>query len=302
MEPAEFASLTPYLLAIASNLCFGTASVKFSHFASRFGAAWMNQVKVTIALMGFLIGFVFFESHFQFNMQSFSFLMASGILGLFLGDWFLFKAFANLGATRTLVLYSFQPFLIGIYGFLFLNQNLSTLQIMAILCMIACVFTFLLERNRSVGHWDLKNFSFAFIGIFFDALGIVLSRHAYEQSPSLGSFEANGIRALGAVIAFLILKPSSLITIYQSVQKLKHTDRLQVMVASFLGTFISLSLYLKALKTAHVASLTAISITGPIWVSIIEHVRMKKLPNRYLWIAFTFFVVGFALMTQSLTH
>jgi drug/metabolite transporter (DMT)-like permease len=118
----------------------------------------------------------------------------------------------------------------------------------------------------------------------------------------MGSFEANGIRALGAVIAFLLLKPSSMIHIYRDVQKMTSSKRFELIGASLLGTFISLSLYLKALKTAHVASLTAISITGPIWVSIIEHIRMKKLPNRYLWIAFAFFLTGFMMMSKSLIH
>jgi drug/metabolite transporter (DMT)-like permease len=302
METTDWTSLTPYFLAIASNLCFGTASVKFSQFAARFGAGWMNQVKVTVALLGFIIGFALFESTTHFTLNSFSLFASSGILGLFLGDWFLFKAFANLGATRTLVLYSFQPFLIGIYGFVFLNQTLSTIQVAAIACMIACVFTFLLERNRNTGSWDLKNFSYAFIGIFFDALGVVLSRQAYEYAPETGSFEANGIRALGAVIAFILFKPNSTIRIVQDIRKMKPNLRMELLGASLLGTFISLTLYLKALKTAHVASLTAISITGPIWVSIIEHVRGRKLPNRYLWIAFTFFLFGFFLMSKSLIH
>ncbi len=302
MEPTSLASLTPYFLAIASNLCFGTASLKFSQFASKFSSAWMNQVKVTVALIGFITGFLILENYATLSIGGWSYLLASGIIGLFLGDWFLFQAFANLGATRTLVLYSFQPFLLGVYGFIFLNQSLNGMQIIAILCMVGCVFTFLIERSRTLGHWDLKNFSFAFLGIFFDALGVVLSRQAYEASPGMGSFQANGIRALGAAVAFFILKPSSIKKIYKDLKTLSVSNRNQVIGASFLGTFISLSLYLQALKTAHVASLTAISITGPIWVSIIEHIREKKVPNRYLWVAFSFFLVGFGLMSKAIIH
>jgi drug/metabolite transporter (DMT)-like permease len=302
METTDWTSLTPYFLAIASNLCFGTASVKFSEYSVRFGASWLNQLKVTVALIGFLFGFLLFEDGLHLNLRSSSFFFASGILGLFLGDWFLFRGFANLGATRTLVLYSFQPFLLGIYGFIFLGQSLGIMRIIAIACMIACVFTFVLERNRTLGKWDMKNFGLAFVGIGFDALGIVFSRQAYESSPDTGSFEANATRALGAVIAFNLLKPSSTNMIYGDLTRLKKNDRIQLIGACLLGTFVALTLFLKALKTAHIASLTAISITGPIWVSIIEHVRERRLPNRYLVIAFSFFLVGFFFMSRAIIH
>ncbi len=300
MQTVSLTFLTPYLLAIAANLCFGTASLKFSYFAARFSAAWMNQLKVTIALVGFLIAFLLTENFAVLNTTGWVSLLSSGILGLFLGDWFLFQAFAHLGATRTLVIYSFQPFLVGLYGFLFLNQGLNFWQLCAIFCMIACVLTFLIERNRQVGHWDLKNFFYAFLGIFFDALGVMLSRQAYEINPDLGPSQANATRALGAAVVFLLVRPTSLKTIFQDLKNLAVTERSQAIGASLLGTFISLSFYLRALKTAHVASLTAISITGPIWVSFIEHAREKKWPNRYLWIAFGFFILGFAFMTLGL--
>jgi len=292
-------SLFPYFLAILSNLCFGTASIQFSQFANRFSAAWMNQLKVTVALLGFLGAFFIFENYVPLNASAYAGILGSGIIGLFLGDWFLFQAFANLGATRTLVIYSFQPFLIALYGVLFLNQSLSQLQFLAILCMIGCVFTFLLERNKEVGHWDLRNFSFAFLGIFFDALGVVLSRQAYEQFPEMGSFQANGLRAVGAVVAFILFRPFSMKFIYRDLISLSSRLRFQVIGASLLGTFLSLSFYLHALKTAHVASLTAISITGPLWVSLIEHVRGRKWPSKYLWVAFGFFLTGFLFLSRS---
>src|ERR1035437_5960651 len=120
MQTLSLVFLTPYLLAVAANLCFGTASVKFSYFSARFSATWMNQLKVTISLVGFLIAFLLTENYTPLDHSGWISLLGSGILGLLLGDWFLFQAFAHLGATRTLVIYSFQPFLIGLYGFLFL--------------------------------------------------------------------------------------------------------------------------------------------------------------------------------------
>jgi drug/metabolite transporter (DMT)-like permease len=289
-------SPTPYLLAIGSNILFGTASITFSRFSRSHSATWVNQLKVSIALFGFLVAFLVTESFTNLSLLGHGALLGSGLLGLFMGDYFLFRSFATLGPSRTLVLYSFQPFLLGIYGYLFLSQHLSVLQFIAILCMILSVFSFIYERSLETGKFDLKSFSFAFIGICFDALGVMLSRQAYEESPDLGAFQANATRAVGAIAGFLILSPAFMNKLALDLSSMKREDRRQVVIACVLGTFLSLTLYLSALKSAHVATLTAISITSPVWVSLIEHLKLKSWPSRYLWLAFGLFLLGFILM------
>ena len=117
---------------------------------------------------------------------------------------------------------------------------------------------------------------------------------------SLGSFQVNTTRAIGALIGFLLLNPKSFHRLARDVIQMKPFERNLAIGASFLGTFVSLSLYLRALKTAHVATLTAIAITLPIWVSLVVHVKRREWPNRYLWTAFGLFIVGFVLMNFPL--
>jgi drug/metabolite transporter (DMT)-like permease len=292
MNPA----FTPYLLALGANLCFGTASIAFSGFARRFSATWVNQLKVSIALIGFLITFGLWERFVHLPAAGHAYLLASGFVGLFFGDFFLFRSLAELGPSRTLVLYTFEPLLVGVYGYFFLRQGLSPYQILAVLCMIACVLTFMLERNKETGSFALRSFAFAFLGVFLDAVGVMLSRQAYEQDAALGPFQVNATRALGAFIGFLVVRPVFLRDLMGDLQSLNPRDRFHALGACFLGTFLSLSFYLAALKTAHVATLTAISITSPVWVSLIEHIRKREWPNRYLWTAFGLFLSGFILM------
>jgi drug/metabolite transporter (DMT)-like permease len=289
-------SLTPYLFAVCANICFGTASISFSRFAKSHSASFINQLKVSIAFVCFVIAFFLFEHYAVLSFSGNAYLLSSGFIGLCVGDLFLFRALANLGPSRTLILYSFQPFLLATYGYLFLGQTLSNQQVFAIFCMMACVFTFVWERNRSHGKFEFLAFFTAFLGIFFDAVGVMLSRQAYEGAPELGTFQVNATRAAGALIGFLLIRPSSFARVFREVKALPPSDQKIAVGASFLGTFISLSFYLQALKTAHVASLSAISITLPIWASLIEHVKLKKWPSPYLWCAFSLFLIGFVLM------
>ncbi len=225
-----------------------------------------------------------------------SLLILSGFAGLCVGDIFLFKAFTTLGPARSLVLYSFQPLMLGIYGYFFLGQFFSLNQTLAVMCMIVCIFIFMLERNKTTGSWDPKSFVWAFLGITLDAIGVMMTREAYELNSGLETFQVNVIRCIGALIGFFLISPKSYLIVATDVWNLRKREISLLLGSAICGCFISLTLYLAALKYAHVGTLTAIAITGPVWVSMLECLYHKRLPNFYLVGAFIFFLTGFYLM------
>ena len=289
-------SFEVYTLAVGANLAFSTASMVFSYFAKRFSSMWMNQVKVIIALIAFTIALITSSTWTSINSTTTALLLLSGFSGLCLGDIFLFRAFATLGPGRALVLYSFDPLIVGLYGFFFLGQIFTSNQTLAVFCMIICVFIFMFERNKMTGSWDLKSFFWAFLGICLDAFGVMMTRTSYEMNPDLETFQVNVIRCIGAIIGFILIAPKSYPVVFKDVLNLSKRDLAMLVGASIAGTFLSLTLYLTALKYAHVGTLTAISITGPVWVAILESIYFRRLPSRYLVIAFCFFLTGFYLM------
>jgi drug/metabolite transporter (DMT)-like permease len=289
-------SASVYLLALASNLFFSTSSLVFSVYARRFSPFWINQLKVLIAITLFGLSMLY-TGITPLSVTATGFLLLSGLIGLCVGDLFLFRAYATLGAGRSLVLYSFQPLMLGLYGWFMLDQAFSGRQFIAVSCMLACLGVFLLERNKFTGRWDLMSFTWAFLGILLDAVGVMLTREAYEITPALDSMQVNFIRCTGALIGYFIIRPKGIGQIVSDLKTLKSRERMLLFIACVCGTFVSLALYLTALKYAHVASLTAVAITGPVWVSLLECLWEKKLPNRYLVAAFSFFLIGFYFMT-----
>lgn len=293
----KVSSSTVYLLALGANFFFSTASLIFSLYSKKFSPWWVNQLKVSIAITLFGIACLLTPT-VAVSYKAIGFLMFSGFIGLCIGDLFLFKAYTTLGAGRSLVLFSFQPILLGLYGWIFLSQVLSLNQVVAVTCMIACLFVFLLERNKLTGSWDLKSFLWAFAGIFLDASGVMLTREAYEMTEGLDSMQVNFIRCTGALLGFVLIKPKMFVSMFGDFMQMKKRESALIIIACICGTFVSLSLYLAALKHAHMASLTAVAITGPVWVSILECFWERKLPNRYLSAAFALFVLGFYFMAK----
>lgn len=246
--------------------------------------------------MAFLVAMAVTNQMAPVSNYGIALLVLSGFTGLCFGDIFLFRAFTTLGPARSLVLYSFQPLMLGLYGYFFLNQFFSLNQTLAVICMIFCIFIFMLERNKLTGSWDLRSFVWAFLGITLDAIGVMLTREAYEMDPSLETFQVNVIRCMGALFGFLILSPKSYLNIVKDLTVLRKREISLLVGSAICGCFLSLTLYLAALKHAHVGTLTAIAITGPVWVSLLECLYHRRLPNMYLVVAFSFFLAGFYLM------
>lgn len=285
-----------YALAIAANLTYSSSSMIFSLYAKRFSSMWINQVKVFTAFLAFIFAMFFTRQITEVSTTEVAVLFTSGFLGLCLGDIFLFRAFTTLGPARSLVLYSFQPLMLGIYGYFFLSQLFSVNQTLSVCCMVVCIFIFMLERNRTTGSWDFKSFIWAFLGITLDAIGVMLTREGYEINPGLQTFQVNVIRCSGALFGFFLISPRSYVLVAKDFVSLRKREMSLLIGASFSGCFLSLTMYLAALKYAHVGTLTAIAITGPVWVSMLECSYHRRWPNIYLVMAFAFFLTGFYLM------
>lgn len=289
-------SLQVYLMAIGANLTFSTASLFFSIFSKRFSPIWMGTVKVSLAMIAFLIAMALSGQTGPVPWTALTLLFISGLGGLCGGDIFLFKAYTTLGAGRTLVMFSFEPLFLGIYGYFFLGQVFTVNQFLAVICMVICIYIFMLERMKLHGSWDLKSFVWAFTGILLDVVGVMLTRSAFEIAPQLETFQVNVIRCAGALVGFLIVAPKIFVQFPKDIWSFTSRDKIIIVGASVGGCFLSLALYLAALKHAHVGTLSAIAITGPVWVAMLESVYFRKWPNRYLVGAFIFFLLGFYMM------
>ncbi|MES2962424.1 MAG: EamA family transporter, partial [Bdellovibrionota bacterium] len=140
---------------------------------------------------------------------------------------------------------------------------------------------------------------FALIGVALDSLGILLTRSAFQASPAVNAIEGNFWRCLGAVIGFAVMSRFRPIPLVSGLMQWPAKTRVILVIAAFAGTFLSLSLYLTAVRIGHLASLAGIAITGPMFATFLESVIHKKWPSRYLIIALGFFLAGFYVLLRA---
>ncbi len=290
--------MTSILLALSSNVVFATASLYFTDFAKKISPAWMNYFKACVAFACFATGLVLLQAPLTLSPGSFTLLVISGWLGLMIGDIFILRAFTHLGAGRSLMIFGFQPLLLGVASFYFFGEDFSANRGLAILFLIGCLICFSMESFREKGHWDVAGLVFILTGIFLDAAGLLLTKKVFRENPDISIFLVNSIRSGATVIGFFAvsLVPLFKLKLLPPYRALVTFDKKMVVLASFLGTFLSLTFYMKAVQIGHLATVSAVVGASPLFATLFEIYKGRRKLTPYLVVAILCFLSGVGIL------
>jgi drug/metabolite transporter (DMT)-like permease len=197
------------------------------------------------------------------------------------------------------MVFSLSPLFLTLEGLFLFHQSLSLGQGVAIFLMMSCIWTISFEKFRTDGHWEWRGIAFAFLGVLLDNLGVVLSRQAFDLSPGTSSFTANVIRGIGSLVPMAVLGLASGEKVFLRFRQLRRNDRALVVFSAFMGSFLSLTAWLTALKIGHIGGLAGVGSFNPIAASLWEWALLRKRPSVYLVAALTLFLSGFFLLLHS---
>jgi len=128
-------------------------------------------------------------------------LSLSGIIGLSLGDAFLFQSFLSVGTRLGTLLLSLAPIFGSIIAWIFFGEILTPLQITGIVLALAGIGWVVVSHkeppNTPHGH-TRRGVLFGVLAGLGQAVGLVLSKQ--EMFGDFSPFQANAIRILAAVI------------------------------------------------------------------------------------------------------
>lgn len=285
------------MLALGANVCFALGSQIFTSFSRSIGAYWMNWFKASVALVLFSITILFFPSYWQsLESKIILILLLSGFVGLGIGDVFLLKGFGSMGPSRTIMIFGFQPLILGVLSYFLFGQVVELNRLFAIVFFIGCLLILSFESYKEKGHWEIQGLLYAFLGVCLDASGVLITRYAYESDLELNPLMSNFWRTIGAISFFILLKPFIKVYFINPLLKMRKRDRALAILGSILGTYLSLLFFLSALQKANLATLSGIAITGTVFSGIFECIIEKKAPSKYLWFALGSFFIGMRLL------
>jgi drug/metabolite transporter (DMT)-like permease len=265
--------------ALATAFCWSITSYAFTNASRRIGAIQVNIDRMALAsIILFLIISVFGIS-LTLTFNQVSNLVISGILGLVIGDSFLFKSFQLIGARLGIIIMAAVPVISAILAYFFLNEIISYLGMFGMVLTIAGILIVVLEK-RSV---ELNNIPFNKLGIFYgflgalgQATGLIFAKYAF-QGGELNGFAASFIRLFSASLIILPLAATfrrykNPISIYS---KDKYSARV-ILIGTVFGPVLGITGSLIAIAYAKVGIASTLMATMPIIMLPISRFYFKE--------------------------
>jgi len=202
------------LAALATAALWSLTSIMFSEAGKRIGSYRVNKIRLVIAVAFYCL--VLFATTGRvlppyLNTEQFFWLALSAVIGLVLGDMFLFKAFVIIGPRLTTLIFASSPIMTTIIAWFFLGEELGFWEILGIVTTLSGIVWVVAERrareNRAVliDHPDsgsfLRGVFWAFGGALGQALGLVLAKEGmFNAGGVVEPIDAASVRMLAAAV------------------------------------------------------------------------------------------------------
>lgn len=202
------------LLALGTAVCWTLSSIAFEIASRRAGSLPVNFVRLTFAFVG--LGIIGFLSDRQLFWPSdappvaWKWLVLSGVIGFFVGDLALFRAFVEIGARLCSLLMALAPPIAALTAVFLLPEEHMTarswLGMAVTLAGIVWVISERVEQNDSRKHVrraTILGVTLGLIGAAGQGVGAVVAKLGTNSFNN--AFAATQIRALAGIVGFFLL-------------------------------------------------------------------------------------------------
>jgi drug/metabolite transporter (DMT)-like permease len=279
------------LAALSAALIWAIASFVYVMMGKQIPPLVLNLSKCTIAILFSLLTLLIMGDYSpgfspeNGGMLPLGMLLASGALGIGLGDTAFFSSLNCLGARRSLLIEALAPPLAALFAAIFLNETLSYQAWIGIFLTVGGVTWVVLERvpddfQEKLRPW--RGVGFGLFSALAQASGAVLSRAALAEttiSPLWGSL----IRLLASVFTLLILLGFQRQTWAEFHPLRDRRFLLILIVTSFGSTYLGIWLQQTALKLTATGIAQALTATSPLFVIPIALLMKEKISFRSIF-------------------
>ena len=204
------------LAALGAAMCWVLTSFSFAAAGRRIGSVLVNLIRTLLALiLLFMIHrFVLGIWIPQLDATSVTYLALSGIIGLAIGDQFLFTALVDVGSRMGTLLMTFSPPVAAILAWPILDEPLGWMAILGISVTVLGISWVVMERpegSQVIEHLHrIRGTLFGVIAGICQAVGLILAKlgmgHARtEEIALIDSWTVTLVRMAFAAIAICLI-------------------------------------------------------------------------------------------------
>ncbi len=270
------------LASLGTVFCWVICALAFESAGKKIGSMPVNLIRLIFALILISIYTYFSRGYFfpvDATPKAWLWLSISGVVGFFIGDLCLFRAFVLIGSRISLLIYSLAPPISAVIGLVVFNEHMTFWAIFGMIITIAGISLVILKKNskKIVLNHPVEGVILAVLGALGQAFGIGLSKLGMQitEDQFYDPFASTQIRIISASICFLLLftflgKWRELFNSFNNRRAIT-----QVAVGSVFGPFIGVSLSLLAVSYTSMGIASTIMAIIPV-VAIFPHIIIYK--------------------------
>jgi drug/metabolite transporter (DMT)-like permease len=248
MFTSHYGELTALLTAIfwtVTALAFENATIKVGTYA-------VNIIRIVFGLTFLTIltwlnrGIVLPSDA---TIEAWFWLSLSGIIGLVLGDLFLFASYPIISSRIAMLMMTLAPPMAALMSWIVLGEKMSYKAIIGMSLVITGISVAIWSKRNGERKMKLnyspRGLIYAFIGTFGQASGLVLSKLGMGK---YNAFASTQIRLIAGIVGFTIL--ISILKKWKNVgNAIKNKQALKsIALGSFFGPFLGISFSLIAIQ------------------------------------------------------
>lgn len=270
------------LAAFGTVICWVICSIAFERAGIRIGSMAVNLIRLLFAFILISIYTYFSRGYlfpFDATEEAWFWLSLSGIVGFFIGDLCLFRAFITIGSRVSLLIYSVSPLVSAALGFIIFKETMTTYAILGMFVTLFGITLVILKKDsdRVKFSHPVQGVVMALLGALGQSVGVVLSKLGMrlDNGATYDAFSSTQIRIISSTLCFVLLY-----IILGRVSSLKKaiTNKKamgEIAVGSFFGPFIGVTLSLIAITYTTLGIASTITALLPVAI-IVPHVLIYK--------------------------
>lgn len=296
---------TAELSALAAALCWSFGGLLATNPARALGAVPFNRVRMLLVFVLLSLVALITGGWYTLTPNCCSVLVASALIGIFIGDSCFYAAVRRLGPRRTGILFATNAPMTAILGYLILGERLPASTTFGCALIMGGVFLAVFHGSSSKPQHSFEEVRGKLpvgvaLGLFAalcQAAGIVIARPVLAGG-GVDAVSASALRvgtAALALTALLIFRSPTFRPERPMTLKLLG----QVALSGLVGMALGMTFLLKALANGPAGLVSTLSATSPILILPVLWIATKERPAPGAWIGAVMAVVGVGCIFNS---
>ncbi len=268
------------LMALASALLCAMGHSLYSKMGERLTSDMIGYVRMFIAVPMALILVLIFDKSLPIGYSWTIYLtaFASGFIGYFLCDYYMFKAILELGARETSVVMTLNPAITAVMSLVLFGETMVGMQVLGMVITVLGVLMMAVGEKGKAKSTEAKvlrsGMICAILGAILQSVSDVTAKAALSDIPSVST---NMLRLLGGLVAWIVfgfIKRKDYAVQFKVFKDWRYVV-MMVFAVSF-GPVFGMTLTMGALNLIPAGVVKSLSQTSPLFLIPIDIIIRKK--------------------------